>query len=112
MSPNRSTDSTNFVSEVAALLAGGGILVTVLFPFALPLLILTAAAAAVLALPLVALGLVVVPLLAIRSIWRHSAAAIGRSRSARPDRVRPTQSDRSSLRGTQEQPHGTDAGFA
>jgi hypothetical protein len=71
MSRNRSIDKSNFVSEIVALLAGTGILTMLLFPFAVPLLLLTAAAAAVLALPLVALGLVVGPVLAIRSIWRH-----------------------------------------
>lgn len=97
MSPKRSIDSTNFVSEIVALLAGGGILTMLLFPFAVPLLVLTAAAAAVLALPLVPVALVVGPYLAIRSIWRHlpghsvhPATAIGGSRSTRPDRVRPT----------------------
>ena len=75
MSPDRSYEPIGVVSEIGATLTGIGQLVMILFPFAIPLLILTVVAGAVLALPLVALAvaaaLVAGPFLAIRWIWRR-----------------------------------------
>jgi hypothetical protein len=91
MSPDRSYEPIGVVSEIGATLTGIGQLVMILFPFAIPLLILTAAAGAVLALPLVALAvaaaLVAGPFLAIRCVWRrvtrHSFRRTDRSDSGR-----------------------------
>jgi hypothetical protein len=75
MSPDRSYEPIDVASDIGATLTGIGQLVMILFPFAIPLLILTVAAGAVLALPLVALAVVAAllagPFLAIRWIWRR-----------------------------------------
>lgn len=96
MSPNRSIEPSTLVGEIGATLTGIGQLVMILFPFAIPLLILTAAAGAVLALPLVALAvaaaLVAGPFLAIRWVWRRlarhfvrrPASLVAPSRAGRP----------------------------
>jgi membrane protein implicated in regulation of membrane protease activity len=77
MSPNSSIEPSTLVGGIGAALTGIAQLVMILFPLAIPLLVLTAAAAAVLALPLVALAvaaaLVAGPVLAIRWIWRRFA---------------------------------------
>lgn len=73
----------DLASGVGAALTGIGILVMVLFPFAVPALLLTVALAAPLVLPVevlaVAAALVACPCLAIRGIARRVAARPGRS---------------------------------
>ena len=77
MSPDRGVETISLVSAIGGGLVGTGIWVMALFPFAVPLLLLTAAAAVILALPIVALGvvaaLVAAPFVAIRWIWRQFA---------------------------------------
>jgi hypothetical protein len=77
MNPNRSIEPSALAGEVGAILTGITQLLMILFPFAFPLLILTVAAGAILALPLVALAmaaaLVAAPYLAVRWIWRRLA---------------------------------------
>jgi hypothetical protein len=73
----QSDQAMSLASGIGGGLAGIGILVMALSPFAVPGLVLTAAAVAILALPLVALALaaalVAGPFLAIRWLWRQLA---------------------------------------
>jgi hypothetical protein len=68
----------------AGALAGIGILTMALFPFAVPALLLAAALAAPLLLPVVAIAIVAAllagPVLAIRALARHVAGRLGRDR--------------------------------
>ena len=91
MSPSRTYEPADVVSETGAALIGITQLVMILFPLAIPLLVVTAAAAAVLALPVVALALaaalVAGPFLAIRWVWRRLSRHPLRRAGTAPRRV-------------------------
>jgi uncharacterized membrane protein YbhN (UPF0104 family) len=81
-------------NELSTWAVGGGIITFALFPLALPIIALTAVALIPLAIPLVALalvgGLIAVPVVAWRWLWRRSGRrssarrARGQERSALP----------------------------
>ena len=72
--------------EVSVWAVGGGIIVTALFPLAIPILVLTAVAVLPLVLPVVAVGLAValvaLPVLAARAAGRRTRKALGRTTAA------------------------------
>jgi hypothetical protein len=83
------TDLGEMASEVGGLMTGLGVISMTFFPFALPALVM----AAVLALPLVVLGL---PALAIWLLVRGVRRLLGRRAVSTPH-SRPADSPRSSL---------------
>jgi uncharacterized membrane protein YbhN (UPF0104 family) len=95
-------------SAIAAALTGVGILVTVLFPFAIPILLLTAAfTAPLLVAPLVAvlpLGIAAAAVLALRGLWRRlraGAAARRRHPERRPAALARRPGPRTPVPGSQ-----------
>jgi hypothetical protein len=79
------TTPADLADEASAWAVGGGILTVALFPLALPIVLLTAAAALPLLLIPMALGLLVaavaLPVLLVRGLWRWA------SRALRPDGI-------------------------
>jgi hypothetical protein len=79
------TTPADLADEGSAWAVGGGIVTMALFPLALPLILLTAAAALPLVLIPLALGLlaaaVALPILLVRGLWRWT------SRALRPDGI-------------------------
>jgi|SRR5215216_3809861 len=70
----------DLAEEASAWAVGGGILTMALFPLALPIILLTAAAALPLFLIPLALGLLVaglaLPILLVRGLWRWAGRAL------------------------------------
>jgi hypothetical protein len=67
--------AADVVSELSNWAAGGGILVVALFPFALPLIVLTAVALVPLVAVALVAGLIALPFLAVRRVLRKLNAA-------------------------------------
>jgi hypothetical protein len=90
--PSTSTSSTpaELAQEVSTWAVGGGLVTVALFPLALPLILLTLAAA----IPLLLLGLVAAlvaaPIFLLRRMWRSIGASrrpeSGEARAARDER--------------------------
>lgn len=84
----RSPSRTEVVEEASKWGVGAGIVVVALFPLAIPILILTAAALLPLVVPLLALallaGVVALPVLVLRRL----AKSVGRLRRPRAERPR------------------------
>jgi hypothetical protein len=80
---HRRPPASDVAHEVSVLAVGGGIIVTALFPLAIPILALTAVAMLPLLLPVVAVGLAVallaLPVLAVRGAGRWTRRALGRT---------------------------------
>lgn len=72
---HRPSPASDVAYEVSVWAVGGGIIVTALFPLAIPILALTAVAVLPLLLPVVAVGLAValvaLPVLAVRAVVRR-----------------------------------------
>jgi membrane protein implicated in regulation of membrane protease activity len=66
-SPSR----TEVIDEVSKWGVGAGIVTVALAPLAIPILVLTLVALLPLALPVVALGILALPVLLVRTLWRH-----------------------------------------
>jgi uncharacterized membrane protein YhaH (DUF805 family) len=82
MERSRETPSVGEVmSELGAWMVGGGILTMMLFPFAVPILLLTAVALVPLLVPVVVLGILALPVLGVRAAVR----AVRRTRDRRKD---------------------------
>ena len=83
---HRPPPASEVAHDVSVLAVGGGIIVTALFPLAIPILALTAVAVLPLLLPVVAAGLAValfaLPVLAVRAAGRWTRRALGRTTAA------------------------------
>jgi hypothetical protein len=83
---HRAPPASEVAHEASVWGVGGGIVVTALFPLAIPILALTAVALLPLLLPVVAVGLAValiaLPVLAARAAGRWTRKALGRTRAA------------------------------
>jgi UPF0716 family protein affecting phage T7 exclusion len=93
MTTTHTTESAALTtSGIAAVIAGGAVVTFALFPFAIPFLLLTAVFTAPLALiaivPALAVGVVVVLVLAIRAIGRRLARRHGKRDRLQPVRDR------------------------
>jgi hypothetical protein len=73
------TSRAEIVDELSKWTVGGGLIVLVLFPLAVPILVLTAVALVPLLAPILALGLLVgvvaLPVLLARRMWRRAFPA-------------------------------------
>ena len=82
------TSSAEIVDEVFKWTVGGGLIVLVLFPLAVPILVLTAVALVPLLAPILALGLLVgvvaLPVLLARRMWTGVPGAASGHRRSRP----------------------------
>jgi hypothetical protein len=94
--PTSHSSSTEILEGASTVLVGGGIVTMALFPLALPLIILTAAAAVPLVLLAVASGVLVaaaaLPILLVRSVVR--AAVRARPPRGAGERGRPSSRHR------------------
>ena len=73
------TPSTaDIAGELSSWMAAGGILTMMLFPFALPLILLLVASALPLVLVAAAGALLAAPVLLVRALWRRAIARRGR----------------------------------
>ena len=83
---HRRPPASDVAHEVSVWAVGGGIIVTALFPLAIPILALTAVAVLPLLLPVVALGLAValvaLPILAVRAAGPWTRKTLGRTTAA------------------------------
>lgn len=74
------TSRAEIADEISKWAVGGGIIITALFPLALPIIALTAIAVIPLLLPAIAVGLLVVvvalPIMLVRSLVRRAIRAL------------------------------------